>query len=140
MKNNKQIFRTTMKLCLMVMILLIGSNSIQADTPPPPPAHGETGNQVPGGGAPIGGGVAVLLALGGAYGFKKIKFCEEDIHIIYSRIIIFRKHPEPEWNTIADGAHIIVFYQHVFSSIDGNIIIIDGCRNKPVICGGAIAI
>jgi len=43
-----------------------------ADSPPPPPSHGETGNQVPGGGAPIGGGVFILALLGAGYGAAKI--------------------------------------------------------------------
>jgi len=53
-------------------MLFIGSNSILADSPPPPPAHSETGNQVPGGGAPIGGGLLILAALGAGYGAKKV--------------------------------------------------------------------
>jgi hypothetical protein len=44
-----------------------------AQVPPPPPGggHGGTGN-VPGGGAPIGTGIGILLALGAAYGSKKV--------------------------------------------------------------------
>jgi hypothetical protein len=41
--------------------------------PPPPNQHGETTNQAPGtqGGAPLGGGMAMLLAMGAAYGGKR---------------------------------------------------------------------
>lgn len=37
--------------------------------PPPPGEHGGDGNQQP---APIGGGLLILLALGAAYGAKKV--------------------------------------------------------------------
>ncbi len=37
--------------------------------PPPPGDHGEEGDQQP---APIGSGLAILLALGAAYGAKKV--------------------------------------------------------------------
>jgi len=38
---------------------------------PPPSDHGSTTNQS-GGGAPIGGGLFILLGLGAAYGGKKL--------------------------------------------------------------------
>ena len=60
---------------LITAATLITSN-VKADDPlpPPPPGHGETGN-VPGGGAPIGGGLFILLGLGTAYGgFRGYKF------------------------------------------------------------------
>ena len=56
--------------------LLIGLSTIsdaQPGPPPPPEGHGSTGNQAPGGGtAPIGGGIAILVSLGAAYGSKKL--------------------------------------------------------------------
>ncbi len=61
--------------------LLIG-NGLLAQAPPPPPAdHGEGGNQPAGGGAPIGSGIGILLALGAAYGGRKLytAFKEQDI-------------------------------------------------------------
>jgi hypothetical protein len=44
-----------------------------ASAPPPPPPGGPSGedNEI-GGSAPIGGGLGILLALGAAYGTKKI--------------------------------------------------------------------
>lgn len=42
------------------------------DPPPPPGGHGQNGNQVPGGGAPVGCGLMVLTALSAAYGGKKV--------------------------------------------------------------------
>ena len=47
----------------------------QSPPPPPPPAggHGQNTNQPNnGGGAPIGSGLAILLALGAGYGGKKL--------------------------------------------------------------------
>lgn len=59
----------------LLTITLITLNSIAiyagAPPPPPPPGHGSGGN-VPGGGAPIAGGIGILLALGAAYGGKKV--------------------------------------------------------------------
>lgn len=43
----------------------------QGAVPPPPDNHGESGDQLPGGRAPIGGGIAMLLTMGAAYGGKK---------------------------------------------------------------------
>ncbi len=40
--------------------------------PPPPDTHGSNQNEPPGGGAPVGSGLAILLALGAAYGGKKL--------------------------------------------------------------------
>lgn len=53
-------------------ILLFAAQNMIAQGPPPPPSggHGQSGNST-NGGAPIGGGVGILLALGIAYGGKK---------------------------------------------------------------------
>jgi len=61
-----------MKKLTSILILLIffglSTNQIFASSPPPPPpGHGSSGN-VPGGGAPVGSGLAVLLGLGAVYG------------------------------------------------------------------------
>ena len=60
---------------LTIAFLLLTSLPVFADDPPPPPpqGHGQNGNQPPGGGAPIGEGLAILLALGATYGYKKFK-------------------------------------------------------------------
>lgn len=46
----------------------------QGAPPPPPGGHGSSQNEPAngGGGAPIGGGLGILLALGAAYGGRKI--------------------------------------------------------------------
>jgi len=41
--------------------------SIQADPPGMPGSHGESGDQPPGGGAPIGGGIGMVIAMSLAY-------------------------------------------------------------------------
>jgi len=50
--------------------LIFWSNQVFAQSNPPAD-HGAPGNQS-GGGAPIGGGLFILLGLGAAYGGKKV--------------------------------------------------------------------
>jgi len=62
-------------LAALITITLLTINLSTAQTPPPPNG-GETpsqgGNTPVGGGAPIAGGIGILLALGAAYGGKKV--------------------------------------------------------------------
>jgi hypothetical protein len=53
---------------LLALMLMTGQLSFGQDVPPPPTDHGLNDNSAPGGGAPIGGGALILLALGGVYG------------------------------------------------------------------------
>jgi len=69
MQNKKKFIPGLISILLIIGLLLV-SNLIFADSPPPPPDHGQTGNEVPGGGAPIGEGMLLLTALGAAYGVK----------------------------------------------------------------------
>jgi len=64
MKTNIKILTIAL---LMVAATFISSTAKADDPPPPPPGHSSTGN-VPGGGAPIGSGLFILLGLGSAYG------------------------------------------------------------------------
>jgi len=60
---------------LFIISLSFTTSELAAQVPPPPSGHGGTGNAPaddPGGGAPIGGGLGVLLALGAAYGGRKV--------------------------------------------------------------------
>lgn len=60
---------------LFLLSISFTTSELAAQVPPPPPGggHGESGNQpAEGGGAPIGGGLGILLALGAAYGGKKL--------------------------------------------------------------------
>ncbi len=55
--------------------LLIGTGAVsyaQPGPPPPPEGHGGTGNSSPGGMAPVGSGLAILIGLGAAYGARKL--------------------------------------------------------------------
>jgi len=69
----KKIMNLT-KITLILTLFMGWSLVATAQAPPPPPSggHGETGNQpANGGGAPIGGGLVILLSLGAAYGGRK---------------------------------------------------------------------
>jgi len=46
------------------------NTNVNAQIPDPPNQHGQSGDNAPGGGAPIGGGLLILLALGAGYGTK----------------------------------------------------------------------
>ncbi len=69
--NRKKILNQTFALLFFFAI----SNSIYAQDPPsdppPLPGHGQSGNQPPGGGTPIGSGLILLVAMGLGYGLKK---------------------------------------------------------------------
>jgi hypothetical protein len=66
--------KSTIKSLILAAFLTFSVNALFAQGPPPPPAggHGSGGNQPAGGGAPIEGGVGILLALGAAYGARKV--------------------------------------------------------------------
>lgn len=59
---------------ILVAAFMTASTALMAQVPPPPPGggHGQGTNQPAGGDAPIGGGIAILLTLGAAYGAKKM--------------------------------------------------------------------
>lgn len=67
-KMKKSILKITM-IAAFSMISL----GLFADPPGMPGAHGESGDQPPGGGAPIGAGIGILIAMGSAYGAFKMK-------------------------------------------------------------------
>lgn len=71
----KKIF-SLLKLTLILGFFLGFSFLAMAQSAPPPPpggGHGQTTNQLPeGGAAPLGGGMAVLLGLGAAWGAGKM--------------------------------------------------------------------
>ncbi len=59
-------------LSLIILVFLVLAKISQADPPPPPADHGSSGNQGPGPvGAPIDGGLGILLSMGIAYGGRK---------------------------------------------------------------------
>lgn len=57
----------------MIAAFSLFSIGVFADPPGMPGDHGQTGDQVPGGGAPLGAGIGMLIALGSAYGVFKFK-------------------------------------------------------------------
>ena len=59
---------------ISMLALLLGFTQINSQAQPDPPGggHGLNGDQVPGGGAPIGKGVFILLGLSTIYGITKI--------------------------------------------------------------------
>ena len=64
-------------LLILITINLITIN-LSAQTPPPPnggenPTDPGSGNTPVGGGAPVGSGVVILIAIGAAYGIKKMQ-------------------------------------------------------------------
>lgn len=62
------------KILTFTAILIISGFTLFAQAPPTPPSSANEGGDGPvgGGGAPIGSGIAILLALGAGYGSKKI--------------------------------------------------------------------
>jgi hypothetical protein len=57
---------------LVLTLFFAASVSVAQTQAPPPPAHGTTDPTVPGGSAPIGEGIVLLVALGAAYGGRKV--------------------------------------------------------------------
>ena len=82
MKNIAKLTKATLILTLFLGWNLLAMAQGGPGGPPPPPGggHGQGGNQNPGGGAPIGSGIAILLSLGAAWGGKKVytAFKEEE--------------------------------------------------------------
>ncbi len=61
------------KKLLVIAIIISAPLLLNAQPVPPSGGHGLNGNQTPtGGGAPIDGGLSILLLLGAAYGSKKV--------------------------------------------------------------------
>jgi hypothetical protein len=69
-------FIKTLASLITITLLTINLSTISAQTPPPPNGGNGAptpGNNTPvGGGAPIASGIGILLALGAAYGGKKV--------------------------------------------------------------------
>jgi len=62
------------RLIATAAFLVIGGIALMSQTPPPPNGGDNPGigNTPVGGGAPVGSGVLILIALGAAYGGKKV--------------------------------------------------------------------
>jgi len=70
MKNKIKILIISLTLGLLFGISAI--SVAQPGPPPPPGGHGSEGNQSPGGTAPIGTGLFIMITMGAAYGAKKL--------------------------------------------------------------------
>jgi hypothetical protein len=70
MKTKIRLIAAVLTISLLTISPLV-LNAQGGNPPPPPDEHGQSGNLPPGGGAPIGSGIGILLVLGAAYGRKK---------------------------------------------------------------------
>jgi hypothetical protein len=68
---NKAIFKIFLAAMLITGSAFFSGIHAQDPPPPPPPTGGQGGNQA-GGAAPLDGGLSILIALGAAYGGKKM--------------------------------------------------------------------
>lgn len=59
-------------LLLTLVFIFFGHNGFGQVPNPPSGGHGQSGNQSDGNGAPIGGGLIILISLGVAYGGRKM--------------------------------------------------------------------
>jgi hypothetical protein len=57
---------------LVLTLFFAASVTVAQTQAPPPPSHGTTDHNVPGGGAPVGEGIIFLVAMGAAYGARKV--------------------------------------------------------------------
>lgn len=71
MKTRIKQLTITLLITIGITILPLSSRAQNGDPPPPPGEHGENGNQIPGGGAPVGDGLFILLAMGTVYSLRK---------------------------------------------------------------------
>ncbi|TRZ76472.1 MAG: hypothetical protein D4R97_00715 [Bacteroidetes bacterium] len=69
----KKAVKFSVLLCGFFMWAALPAFSDEPGPPPPPAEHGRGGNQEPAG-APIDGGLGILLSLGVAYGIKRKLF------------------------------------------------------------------
>lgn len=67
----KKVHKSLILTLILLSLMAIGQIS-QAQAPPPPPGTKGGDNNVPGGGAPIGSGIVLLISLAAGYGGKKI--------------------------------------------------------------------
>jgi len=59
----------------LIALFTFVSFTLLAQGPPPPPGEPHGGNQdIPGGGAPVGSGLGILLTLGAVYGGRKLYY------------------------------------------------------------------
>ena len=67
----QKMIRLTVISFVFSLVFLIPTG-VNADPPGMPGSHGSSGDAPPGGGAPIGSGLALIITLSAAYGGKKV--------------------------------------------------------------------
>lgn len=70
--------RTYRTLLLSAGLFLLSSSVFCQGGPPPPPGDPSSGGGPVGGSAPVGGGIEILLALGAAWGSRKIYLLKKE--------------------------------------------------------------
>lgn len=68
----KKTIVNSINILTIVFFLSISASGIAQPPPAPPSGGSNTQDNKTGGGAPIGGGLVILLALGAAYGGRKL--------------------------------------------------------------------
>ena len=68
----KKTIVNSLNILIIIFFLSISVSGIAQPPPPPPGGSNTQGNKLDGGGAPIGGGLFILLGLAAAYGGRKI--------------------------------------------------------------------
>jgi hypothetical protein len=69
----KKVHKTFIFTLILLGFMALSQISLAQFPPPPPTAKGGDTNQgIPGGGAPIGSGVVILITLAAGYGGKKV--------------------------------------------------------------------
>jgi hypothetical protein len=72
-QEKRMIMKNRFKILALVLTLglIFGLSTISIPQPPPPSDHGDPGD-VPGGTAPVGSGLVLLIGMGAAYGSGKL--------------------------------------------------------------------
>ncbi|HPE35123.1 MAG TPA: hypothetical protein PLI65_10025 [Bacteroidales bacterium] len=68
----KRIKNNLIGIFLVLALFFISAVSMAQTQAPPPPGHGGSSATVPGGSAPVGEGIFLLITLGAAYGARKV--------------------------------------------------------------------
>ncbi|MCK5774749.1 MAG: hypothetical protein KAH25_01155 [Bacteroidales bacterium] len=68
----RNIYKSIILYSLLILISSISMPAKSQTAPPPPGGHGGSNDTPPGGGAPIAGGLAIFMVLGGIYSGRKI--------------------------------------------------------------------
>ncbi len=76
----KKLYRNIIIVAIISFLSLTAGEVFAFDPPQPPDDHGESGDQPPGGGAPISGGIGFFVAMAAAYGTYRLKKQHSEIN------------------------------------------------------------